>query len=390
MWQVIRRAFGYSSTITEPVTPPAVGAVSGVPAYPTFSAHTSMAAFAVFPWVRACTDCISQDLAGLPINIYAGQDANRKRVIDPALARLLARPTSHQSGQEWRQTLVNHLLLAGNAYILMVGLDNMPPSSLVILHPERVLVVPGRYGEPVHYEFTCQDGTRLHYAPERVIHIRLAAWEPGAQGLLGEGLIRALSVDLSAESAASKLTAKVASTGRPSAIFTPAPGEGGLSDKQQKAVADSYDKLVSDGRNAMVLPGSMAVVFPNLSPRDMEFAAQRTMTRDAVLAAFGVPPSRVGLPTANYATAQQQSLIYWSHLQSLSRLLDAAFTQIANMFNMDYDVAHDYAGVAALQEARTAQLSRVKAWVDLGADPALAAAYEGLGDGPLTKGSGRL
>jgi len=389
MWLTIKRAFGYAPKTTEPVTPPAVGAVSGVPAYPSFSAHTSMAAFAVFPWVRACTDCISQDLAGLPIHIYSGQGASRKRVFDVFLSGLLARPTSHQSGQEWRQTLVTHLLLSGNAYILKVGLDRMPPSSLVILHPERVLVIPGRYGEPVSYEFTCQDGTRISYAPDKVIHIRLAAWEPGAQGLLGEGLIRALSVDLSAEAATSKLTARTASTGRPSAIFAPT-ADSSFTAVQQKAIADSYDKLVTEGRNACVLPGAMTVTFPNLTPRDMEFSSQRTMTRDAVLAAFGVPPSRVGLPTANYATAQQQSLIYWTHLQSLSRLLDAAYTQIASHFNMDYDVAHDYAGVAALQEARSAQLARVKAWVDLGADPAVAAAYEGLADGPLTKTGVRL
>jgi len=348
-----------------------------------------MAAFAVFPWVRACTDCISQDLAGLPLAVYRGSGVNRKRIEAPELMKLFASPTSHQSGQEWRQTLITHLLLAGNAYILIVGLDKLAPSSLVILHPERVFVVPGRYGEPVSYDFMCQDGTRLGYDPDRVIHIRLAAWEPGQQGLLGEGLIRALSVDLSAESAATKLTARTAATGRPSAIFSPAENSM-LTPAQQQGVAASYDRLVADGRNAMVLPGEMTVVFPNLTPRDMEFSNQRTMTRDAVLAAFGVPPSRVGLPTANYATAQQQSLIYWTHLQSLSRMIDAALTKIATRFDMSYEVVHDYAGVAALQDARTAQLSRVKSWVELGADPALAAAYEGLADGPLTASKPRL
>jgi phage portal protein BeeE len=229
----------------------------------------------------------------------------------------------------------------------------------------------------------CQDGTRLGYSPDRVIHIRLAAWESGSQGLLGEGLIRALSADLSAEAAATKMTARTAATGRPSAIFSPADNTA-LTGAQQKGIADSYDRLVAEGRNAMVLPGEMSVVFPNLTPRDLEFATQRMMTRDAVLAAFGVPPSRVGLPTANYATSQQQSLIYWTHLQSLSRMLDAAFTKIATRFDMSYEITHDYAGVAALQDARTAQLARVKSWVELGAEPAAAAAYEGLADGPLT------
>jgi hypothetical protein len=115
----------------------------------------------------------------------------------------------------------------------------------------------------------------------------------------------------------------------------------------------------------------------------MEFVGQRTYTRDSILAAFGVPPTRVGLPSANYATAQEQSKIYWRQLQGIAALIDDALTELALGWGA-YRVAHDFSSVDALQESRDARLNRVASWTMLGASPSDAAAYEGFQDAPLS------
>jgi hypothetical protein len=133
----------------------------------------------------------------------------------------------------------------------------------------------------------------------------------------------------------------------------------------------------------MVIGGSAKVDLPSWNPRDMEFQAVRLMARDAVLAAFHVPPSRVGLPTANYATQAQQMRTYWEALRGDAALIDEQLTCLAVRWGADDSIFHDFSAVEALQDSRDARLKRVSAWVSLGATPAAAAAYEGFDDAPV-------
>jgi HK97 family phage portal protein len=363
--------------------PPPAGAGVGQPTAPEFGVHASLTAFAQFPWVRACVDAISTDLAGLPVRIVRGEGEASEVVDIPALRALLERPTSWQTRSEWMATLIAHLLLPGNAFALMVGQAGRLPDSLPLLHPELTRVVPGAFGGPAGYEYSPPGGAAVGYDVDLVIHWRLTAWQYGPQGLLGEGLIRALTADLNADLNAARLAATTARQGRPSAVFSPS-AEGDMWPKEvREEIANAYGRIVSENRPAMVLSSGTKVEFPSFTPRDLEFSEARTLTRETVLAAFGVPPTRVGLPSANYATAREQSNIYWHRLQGLARQIDAGLTRIAKRLDPSLSVRHDFSGVDALQEARTARLDRVSTWVLLGADPAAAAAYEGFDDAPV-------
>jgi HK97 family phage portal protein len=375
----ILRAAGLTTEVT---TPPSGGAGVGQPTAPEFGVHASMAAFAQFPWVRACVDAIGTDLSSLPIRIVRGEGESAEMVEVPALRTLIDRPTSWQTRSEWVATLVAQLLLPGNAYALIVGQG--VPGSLPLLHPELVRVIPGPFGGPSGYEYSPPGGVAVNYSAELVIHWRLTSWQYGPQGLLGEGLIRALTADLNADLNAARLAASTAKQGRPSAVFSPS-GEGDMwPEEVRKQIADAYGRIITENRPAMVLSSGTKVEFPSFTPRDLEFAESRALTRETVLAAFGVPPTRVGLPSANYATAREQSSIYWHRLQGLARQIDAGLTQIAKQFDPTLSVRHDFSSVDALQEARTARLDRVSTWVILGADPATAAAYEGFDDAPVS------
>lgn len=378
-WSAILRAVGL---VGEPTTPPREGAQVGQPVAQGYDVHASMAAFAQFPWVRACLDAISTDLSGLPLRIVRGTGDQAEVVEEPALRLLLDRPTTWQTREEWESSLLAQLLLSGNGYALQVGAGR--PSSLPLLHCERVRVIPGPFGGPAGYEYNNGGGETLGYTAEAVVQWRLTPWEDGAQGLMGEGLIRALQADLNADLNAARLAAKTARQGRPSAVFSPL-NEGdmwGAEVRQQ--IADAYRRIVEEARPAMVLSTGTKVEFPSFTPRDLEFSEQRALTRETVLAAFGVPPTRVGLPTANYATAREQSAVYWHRLMGLGRLIDAGLTGMAKRFDPTLSVRHDFSGVDALQEARTSRLDRVSTWVLLGADAADAAAYEGFDDAPVS------
>jgi HK97 family phage portal protein len=352
----------------------------GVANSSSFSPVASMSAFASFPWVRACVDAICTDLSGLPLVVVQGEGAKAQQVTVQGLSQLLLRPTSRKRRATWERQIVTHLLLSGNAYLLRAGPDPRRPVSLPILHPESIRIIPNDAGEAEAYEYRAAGGGLTVYDASVVVHIALTSWENGAQGLYGEGLIRALRNDLEADQAASKLSAAQSNQGRPSAIFKP---KEPITREQQDMVADAYRKIASEKRPSMVLPADFDVDFPAFTLRDMEFVDQRTYTRDSILAAFGVPPTRVGLPSANYATAQEQSKIYWRQLQGIAALIDDALTELALGWGA-YRVAHDFSSVDALQESRDARLNRVASWTMLGASPSDAAAYEGFQDAPLS------
>lgn len=344
-----------------------------------YDPRTARSAAAAFPWVRACVDAIGTDLAGLPWIATVGEGANAE-VLDghPAVA-LLNDPTSWQTGEEWERQALLDLLLTGNAYAVRVGARS--PSSLPLLHPARVRIEPTKYGAPLVYLYGV--GGEDRYEPADIIHIRFSSWQDSTQSLLGEGLIRALHDDLTADQAAARLSAKASQRGRPDAIIRPKDGVGMWDADVRGAIAKAYDEQIKRG-GALVISDAIEAEFPTYTPRDMEFAEARRLTRETVLAAFGVPPARVGLPTANYATQEQQNVVYWQGLQGLSRLMSGRLTKaLGRAFpGQPVTIRKDFSGVPALQESRNARQARVKVWVDLGMPAADAAAYEGFTDAP--------
>lgn len=380
-WGQILRAIGWESPAEVPVG--SGGATAGTPVGPSYSPHKSVSSFAAFPWVRACVDAYINDMRSLPLVLVRGEGKNQVTIDNHPVLDLLKQPTSYQTRAEWEAQLILFLLLNGSVWTVAAG-KGRKPTSLPVLHPEGVKVVSGSLGEPVGVEWRTTGGDTHYYAIEDVIGWQLPAWERGDQGLLGEGLIRCLSTDLTADIESAKMTAKAASRGRPDAVISPKGDDVMWDEDTRKSVAKGWAALAAGGSPVVVLGGASEVVYPHYTPRDMEYAKQRGLTRETVLAVFGAPPHRVGLPQANYATAQQAEKRWWSNVIALAERLDAGYTRIAKRFDPSLSVRHDFSGVEALQESRDSRLARVQLWVGLGASKEAAAAYEGFTDAPIS------
>jgi len=390
LWGRLTRAL---SVLLSPETH-AAGAdyVEGANARPGYDLAHAMSAYAAAPWVKACADAVSEDLAGLPIRVRRGKGAKAVRLDAHPVLDLLEQPSSRTDGHLWRQQIVVDWLLTGNAIVGLYGGQatdggqvSRPPSAIYRWHPHRTTIRPGPTGEPNAYEHNGA-GTieRLPYA--LILHWRGPSWEDSIESLFGTGAIRALHNDLTAEIASTTRLTESSRQGRPQAIASIS-GDDPVSPEGVQEIAASLRRAFSksDGGIAVVGTGIDVSVL-GWTPRDMEYGALRTWVRDTVLAVCGVPPTRVGLPMANYATANQQERGYWQSLAQRVAGLDAQLTRLARMFpgSEDVEVYHDFSAVAALQEDRTIRLQRVIDMVSfLGASPADAAAFEGLADLPV-------
>jgi HK97 family phage portal protein len=340
-----------------------------------------MSAFAAFPWVYACVDAIASDLAGLPLKAIKGEGADAESVEDHPALLLLRKPSSRISPDLFRRQLVTDYVLTGDGYCLVAGEGE--PQALLRLAPQRVRIIPWTDGQPGSYEYDSA-GSRKLYEYEEMLHFRSPSWEDDPSSLYGTGTIRPLDADLRTEKASVDSAANTATIGRPSGIISPSEDGDRWSAEQIKRMRTAYDKQMGGKSGVLFLGGSANFQQLAWSPRDLEFVQQRMLTRESVLAVFSVPPTRVGLPSANYATAKEQSRAYWQSLMAKSSMIDAELTRLAHMFpdSENVRIQHDFAAVEALQESRTERVQRVQTWWNMGIGLQDAAALEGFEEIP--------
>ena len=366
---------------------------SGHPAYPTFSAVNSMSAMARFPYVYAVATRRAADMSGLPIRLYAGNpdtDPDAIEITDHPLLDLLEQPSSDATGEEIRRQLSVDFSLTGDWFLLKVSPVPMrPPVSLFRLHPGDVRIVPAGSGPRVEsFEVVNDDGKPTRYAPDLIIHARSPSWERGPAGLYGQGMIAALSDDLTTKLQSREHQLRLSGQGRPDVVLSPAEEGETWTEDDRKAILDAYKKMANKG-GPLILGGAAKASFLNLTPREMEFLGLDDRIRRSIMAAGMVPPVILGEESANYATARQQDALYWRGIAHDVRLFDARLTlNLARSYGRvngrKLYVRHDLSGVIPLQLERTDQITRAHLHMVAGATPAEAYAYEGLAGAPVS------
>ena len=351
------------------------------PAHPGYPKGDALSAYAAFPWVYSCVDAISSDLAGLPLMAIRGTGADAERLDSHPVLDLLAQPSTRVSSQLFRKQLITDYILTGDAYALIAG--EREPVALLRMIPQRVTVKPWADGQPGQYLYDSSGKTRA-YTFEEVLHLRSPSWEDDPSNLYGTGAVRPLDHDLRTELASIKSAEQTAKTGRPSGIISPSEPDAVWGKEQIARIRKGYERQMSGQSGLLILGGPAKFDSLQMTPRDLEFSQQREMTRSATLAVFSVPPTRVGLPTANYATAREQAKVYWQTLQSRAAFIDVELTRLAQMFpgSESVRVVHDFSSVEALQESRSDRVLRVRQWYDMGLSLADAAAFEGFEELP--------
>ncbi len=352
---------------------------------PTFNQLNALAAFAAHPYVFAALSRISQDLAATPIKLIKGVGSNSQIIDDHPVLDLLGQPSSDTDQFSFLEQLIIDLVACGNCYVLLLGLRDTP-ESVVRLHPEEVEIVTDQTGI-TGYRFI-SDGSSVIYPPNRIIHTKNASWMKGSRGLYGVGGIEPLAAEIRADLNISKLTSQASDKGRPDAIISPKTETDIWDYETRRQILDQYAGLAQSG-GALVLSGMVDVQFTQLTPREMEYTAARTIAKQSITAAFAVPESVLGANSANYATARQQAISYWSTLAKRGKRIAHLLTLIAQKFDTDLRVEFDYSGVEALNSMRTEQLQRVQLHIANGMSPADAYAYEGLDDAPIIGASRR-
>lgn len=262
--------------------------------------------------VYACVRILSEAIAGLPLHLYEyGYDGSKEKAVEHPLYFLLHdEPNKEMTSFVFRETLMTHLLLWGNAYAQVIRNGKGEVIALYPLMPNRMEVNRTDKGQ-LYYQYTTSsddaptvEGSTAVLMPEDVLHI------PGLgfDGLVGYSPIamakNAIGLAIATEEYGAKFFANGAA---PSGVLE---HPGTIKDPQR--VRDAWMSQFSGSRNAgkvAVLEEGMKYTPISISPEQAQFLETRKFQINEIARIFRVPPHMVGdLEKSSFSNIEQQSL----------------------------------------------------------------------------------
>ena len=262
--------------------------------------------------VYSCVRILSEAIASLPLNVYRyNEEGGKEKAYDHPLFRLLHdEPNPEMTSFIFRETLMTHLLLWGNAYAQIIRNGKGEVIALYPLMPDRMSVDRDERGH-LYYRYTknsddapTMEGSTVVLDPSDVLHV------PGLgfDGLVGYSPIamakNAIGLAIAAEEYGSKFYANGAS---PSAVLE---HPGTLKDPGK--VRDSWNAAFGGSSNShkvAVLEEGLKYTPISISPNEAQFLETRKFQINEIARIFRVPPHMVGdLEKSSFSNIEQQSL----------------------------------------------------------------------------------
>ena len=262
--------------------------------------------------VYSCVRILSEALASLPIHVYKynEQGGKEKALNHPLYFLLHDEPNPEMTSFVFRETLMTHLLLWGNAYAQIIRNGKGEIVALYPLMPDRMMVDRDEFGK-LYYEYTVSSedahtlkGTTVRLKPSDVLHV------PGLgfDGLVGYSPIamakNAIGLAIAAEEYGSKFYANGAA---PSGVLE---HPGTLKDPGK--VRDSWSETFGGSANShkiAVLEEGMKYTPISINPNEAQFLETRKFQINEIARIFRVPPHMVGdLEKSSFSNIEQQSL----------------------------------------------------------------------------------
>ncbi|MDY3851034.1 MAG: phage portal protein [Bullifex sp.] len=308
--------------------------------------------------VYACVRILSEAIAGLPLHMYRYRDdGGKEKATEHNLYHLLHdEPNPEMTSFVFRETLMTHLLLWGNAYAQVIRNGKGEVLALYPLMPSRMSVDRTKDGRIVYIysrdqsEANAGKDSQVVLTSDDVLHI------PGLgfDGLVGYSPIamakNAIGMAIACEEYGARFFANGAS---PSGVLE---HPGTL--KDPKRVRDSWNAAYGGTSNAhkvAVLEEGMKYVPISISPNEAQFLETRKFQLDEIARIFRVPPHMVGdLDKSSFSNIENMSrefvtytlspwMVRWE--QSLFRTLLSADEKKGFFFRFNADglLRGDYA-----------------------------------------------
>ena len=262
--------------------------------------------------VYSCVRILAEAVAGLPLHLYRYTDSGGKeKAVDHPLYLLLHdEPNPEMSSFVFRETLMTHLLLWGNAYAQIIRNGKGEVVALYPLMPNKMTVDRDENGE-LYYTYQraneeahTMEGSSVVLKPSDVLHI------PGLgfDGLVGYSPIAMAKNAIGMAIACEEFGAKFFANGAAPSGVLEHPG----TIKDPARVRDAWQSQFGGSANTgkvAVLEEGMKYTPISISPEQAQFLETRKFQINEIARIFRVPPHMVGdLEKSSFSNIEQQSL----------------------------------------------------------------------------------
>ena len=262
--------------------------------------------------VYSCVRILAEAIAGLPLHLYRyTPDGSKVKAVDHPLYLLLHdEPNPEMSSFVFRETLMTHLLLWGNAYAQIIRNGKGEVVALYPLMPNRMSVDRDAHGQ-LYYTYTrasdeakTMTGTTVLLPPSDVLHI------PGLgfDGLVGYSPIAMAKNAIGLAIATEEYGAKFFANGAAPSGVLEHPGTIKDPSRVREAWMSQFGGSANGGKVA-VLEEGMKYTPISISPEQAQFLETRKFQINEIARIFRIPPHMVGdLEKSSFSNIEQQSL----------------------------------------------------------------------------------
>lgn len=326
------------------------GSTSG----PFVNENTAMQNAAVY----ACVRVISEAIASLPLHVYRYEDTGTKLLPGHSLYNLLHNaPNPEMTSFVFRETLMSHLLLWGNAYAQIIRDGGGRVLALYPLLPNKTDVWRGPDGQIYYTYWRNTDESRpneksggVTLSRDDVLHIPGLSFD----GLVGYSPIalakNAVGMAIATEDYGASFFANNANPGgileHPGTLKNP---------DQIRAAWETLYKGGSRSHRIAVLEEGLKFHAISVPPEEAQFLETRKFQLNEIARIFRIPPHMVGdLEKSSFSNIEQQSMefvkytldpwvVRWEQAMHQSLLLSSEKATHFIKFNLDGLLRGDYA-----------------------------------------------
>ena len=311
--------------------------------------------------VYSCVRILAEAIAGLPLFVYKyGADGSKEKYLDHPLWRVLHdEPNPEMTSFVFRETMMNHLLLSGNAYAQIIRNARGEVVALYPLMPNRMTVDRDSQGR-LYYRYTKNSDdapevgkskqSEVILSPSDVLHVLGLGYD----GLVGYSPIAMAKNAVGLAMAAEEYGAKFFANGAAPSGVLEHPG----TIKDPERIRQSWQSTFGGSANSnkiAVLEEGLKYTPIAISPEQAQFLETRKFQINEIARIFRVPPHMLAdLEKSSFSNIEQQSLefvkytldpwvIRWEQAMNKALLLDSEKREVFTKFNVDGLLRGDYA-----------------------------------------------
>lgn len=256
--------------------------------------------------VFACIDCISADVAKLPLHIYKRDGKYRRKKYEHRLHNLLSyQPNPEMTAIDFRQALTAHVLGWGNAYAEKQFDSRGNIIALWPLRPDRIK--PFRDdNKKLWYEATTDTGNRVYFPSHEILHIHGLSFD----GIVGYNVVHQARESIGFAKATEKFGATWFGNGAHPSGTLEHPQV--MSEKAQNRFQKGLERYKGDKANKLlVLEEGMKFKAITIAPEESQFLETRKFTIPEICRWFRMKPHKIAdLERATFTNIEHQNLEY--------------------------------------------------------------------------------